>query len=146
MFSFDLAQEFKKRARAAILFPRSAAAAATAAPVAHSTKFGAYASLAAIVLGGALMMANVAREHRAAAAVAAATPAPPAIEAVALAPPKADPPKVAPVAATPAPAPAPEKSTARIDTMPIGAISDTPKLKGKHKHHPKKVKPLDNDP
>ncbi len=143
MTSFNLAQEFKKRAKAAILFPRPGVAAA--APGARSSTLGAYATLAAVVLGGALMMANVAREHRADAVGVAAPPPPAAIQAVALAPPKADPPKVEPAPAAPAPAATPEKSTARIDTTPVGAISDAPKPKPKHKHHPKKVKPLDTE-
>jgi hypothetical protein len=98
--------------------------------------------LGAIALGGALMVANIAHEHRSVPVVAAHPPtATEPIQAVAL-----DPPKPAPTADTAQTSPAAEKSTARIDTSPIGAIPDTTKIKPKHKHHFKKIKELDKQP
>ncbi len=139
MFSFKLAQEFKKRV--ATPFPRGVVATAASSLLgANAPPFGTYISLGAIALGGALMIANHAHERRSI-PVAVAAPAPASIEAVALDPPKPD-----PIAAVVKTAPAPEKSTARIDTTPIGAIAEPPKPKPRHRHRPKKIKALDNDP
>jgi type IV secretory pathway VirB10-like protein len=141
VFSFPLAQDFKQRAQAAIPFPRAAIAAFVSRRLSlRVPPLGAFVSLGAVALGAGLMFANVAHERRAAAiAVAVAPPAIVApVQAVALAPPKLEP-KPDPIAAVATAAPSPEKTTERVDTMPTGAIGEAPKLKAKHKHHPKKA-------
>jgi hypothetical protein len=147
VFSFKLAQEFKQRAQAAIPFPRGAVmAAAPNLPGAHP-RLGAYVSLGAIALGGALMIANIAHERRTI-AVAVAPPAKikaaPEIKAVALEPPKIVAAKPDPIAV--AMTPAPEKMTARIDTMPVAAIRETPQIKPTRRHRRKKFRRLDKHP
>ena len=120
-----LADELRTRAVAAL--PALRRAGAVAAPVARHPHFGAYASLAAIVLGGALMMANMARQRHAAAAVPVAAarvaPAPPV--KVAVTPARAA--KPDPIAALATPSPtlpkATEKFAQRIDTTPTASIA-----------------------
>ncbi len=139
MLPLTLADELRMRAVAAL--PALRRAGAVAAPVARHPHFGGYALLAAIGLGGALMTANMAREHRAAAAapIAAArlvAPAPvmAAVPAHALQP--------DPIAAIAAPSPALPKTTEklaqRIDTTPTASIAkpapETPKRRRRHPH------------
>ena len=135
MFTFHLAREFKARAQAALPFPRDVIAIA-----AHPVSSGAFAALGAIMLGGALMFANIAHERRSL-PVAAALPAASAIQAVSLVPSKPDP--IAVAVKLPQ---APQKSTARIDTSPVAAIPEPARIKPKHRRHRKKIKALDNDP
>ena len=129
MLPSTLADELRSRAQTAL--PALRRAGALAAPVARHRHFGAYASLAAIVLGAAMMMANMAREHRAVPAVAARVVAPVAVKAAAV---KAAPikaaaakPRLDPIAAIASPSPAlpklAEKIMQRIDTTPTASIA-----------------------
>lgn len=126
--------------RAEAALPALRRAGALAAPVARHPHFGAYASLAAIVLGAIMMMANMERERHAVPAVAARLAAPLPVKAAAVAKPKPD-----PIAAIASPSPAlekpAEKITQRIDTTPIASIPkrdpEKPKRLRRHVHRRK---------
>jgi hypothetical protein len=130
---FTVADEFRTRAISAL--PALRRAGAIAAPVARHPHFGAYASLAAILLGGALMMANIARQHHAAAVPEAAAHlvAPAPVRAALVAAPKPDP--IAAIA-TPSPAlpKATEKFAQRIDTTPTASIAKAEPVKPERRH------------
>ncbi len=141
MLPIHLALEFRTRAQGAILSLRRAAL--MAAPRAHDPRFGAYASLGAIALGGALMMANISRESCAVPLAAARLVAPAPIKAVRAAP------KPDPIAAAAALSPpllrAAEKWTARVDTTPTASIPEKPQVKPKRKRHAKNARELDSE-
>ena len=147
MFKLRIALPFKKRVFARMeSLPRTATTTPDSFGQDHS-RLGAYAALGAIALGAAMLMANIARERNAApvAAAQAATPAVASAPVVApAAKPAATPVAVAP-SATPAPAAAPEKSVAKIDTTPLGAIAKPAPAKPRHKHG-KKPKEVDGNP
>lgn len=148
MLPSNLADELRTRAESAL--PALRRAGAFAAPLARHPHFGAYASLAAIMLGGAMMLANMAREHRAVPAVAARIVAPVAAplaaksEAAKATPVKAAAakPQPDPIAAIASPSPAlanlAEKMTQRIDTTPTASIPQKepakPKRATRHAH------------
>jgi hypothetical protein len=134
----NLADETRTRARAAISALLKAGAQAARHP-----RFGAYASLAAIVLGGAMMMANMAREDRGVPAAAAELAAPLPVKAAPVGNPKPDP--IATIAAPSPVLPKPaEKFTERVDTTPTASIPTKEPVKPKPRHHARKRKPADS--
>jgi len=152
---FRIAQIFRRRA-AGVIQPCLRGADSTAiggVSGSGNTRFGAYAALGAIGLGGAMLMANIAR-NRCDVPVATSQVAAPAMAsgeprtadaAKAAGVAKADP---APVADAPAPPPAvaTEKSTDRVDNSPTGSIAEDAPAKPKHKARVRKHKKLDSNP
>jgi hypothetical protein len=138
LLKFRLPQEFKKRVAAALTSTSGAAAV-------DNSRMGAYAALGAIALGGAMLWANIAREHRnipvAAAPISAAATS--AVAAKRAPAPQSEPTPVA-VAPVAPPAAPPEKPAPAVDMSTTGAISLDPPVKHKHKLHPKKTKALDS--
>ncbi|HXT07499.1 MAG TPA: hypothetical protein VN715_11240 [Roseiarcus sp.] len=140
MLPLTLADTLTTRARAAL--PALRRASALAAPVTRHPQFGAFALLAAVALGGAMMMANMALQHHVAPMAAARLVAPLPVRAALSAPPKLD-----PIAVIAAPSPAlpkvAEKMTQRIDTTPTASIAKEepvqPKRRLRHTHKHKHV-------
>jgi hypothetical protein len=132
----NLGRKFKPRVLSAIGFVQRAAA--NAATALERPRVGVPAALGAVALGVVLMAANIAHDHRG--ADVAVVPSP--VKAFVAVAPKPDP---ISIAVAPSPTPVPEKSTARVDTTPTGAIAEAPPVKAKHKKHPRKLKELDSD-
>jgi len=156
VFNFRLSQQFKKRAAGMIApFPRGVVPTSAAIdPSFDNSRFGAYAAVGAIVLGGVMLMANIAH-NRSAVALAASPTAPtanasdPSDGAVAVKSLAAPQPVAAPIAVAPAtpvatPVAAAEKSAVRVDTSTTGAIASAPLAHPKHKPHRKKTKDIDS--
>jgi hypothetical protein len=156
VFNFRLAQEFKKRAASLVApFPRGVVSTSAAVdPAFDNSRFGAYATAGAIVLGGVMLMANIA--HNRSAIPVAALPATStanasetsdgAVAVKLLAAPQSEPTPIAVAPATPVPSPvaSAEKSAVRIDTSTTGAIASAPVAHPKHKAHRKKTKAVDS--
>jgi hypothetical protein len=149
VFNFRIAQQFKKRAIAPS--PRGAVATSAAmGPAFDNNRFGAYAAIGAIALGGVMLMANIA--HNRSATLSAASVANVsdtsygtiAVKSLAAPQPDATPIAVAPATPVPSPVAAAEKSPVRVDTSPTGAIASAPVAHPKHKAHPKKTKDVDS--
>ena len=136
MFHFQLGPEFRAGA-ARFAQPLTQRFSQGFLAGARSVVIGGVAGWAAVVLAGAVLMANVSHETPApvAASAAAPTPAPPPV-AKSEAPPA--------VAAEPAPPPAPTKTTQRVDMTPTAAIPAEPLAKPRRKPHRKKPKDLDS--
>ena len=154
MFNFRIAQQFKRRAAGMIAQSRRGAIPRSAAmdPTFDNSRFGAYAAVGAVALGAVMLMANIAHNRSAtlpAASVANVSDTSYGSIAVKpLAAPQPDPTPIAVAPATPVPLPvaAAEKSPARVDTSPTGAIASTPAAHPKRKPHPKKPKDVDSKP
>ena len=145
MLPINLPQHLRTGAQGAMLALTRVRA--IAAPRANDPRFGAYASLVAIALGAAMMVANMARES-CAVPVAAAELVAPRLAKVAHAAPKSDPkpePKAVAASSSPTLLRAAEKMTLRIDTTPTASIPEKPPVKPKHKPHVKKAKKLDSE-
>jgi outer membrane biosynthesis protein TonB len=138
LFKFGIAQKLKKRIAAALASTSGAAAL-------DNSRMGAYAALGAIALGGAMLWANIAREHSnipvAATPISAAATS--AVAAKRAPAPQSEPTPVA-VAPPAPPAAPPEKSAPAVDMSTTGAIAPDPPVKHKHRTHPKKTKALDS--
>ncbi len=156
MFSFRLSQEFKKRAAGMIApFPRGAVPTSAAIdPGLDNSRFGAYAAIGAIALGGVMLMANIAHNRSAvpvaeAPAASTANASDPtngavAIKSLAAPQPVATPIAVAPATPVASPVATAEKSAVRIDTSTTGAIASPTLTHPKHKPHRKKTKDVDS--
>jgi hypothetical protein len=156
VFNFRLAQEFKKRAASFVApFPRGVVQTSAAMdPAFENSRFGAYATAGAVVLGGLMLMANIAH-NRSAVPVASLPEASVAnvsdtsygsIAVKSLAAPQSDaiPIAVAPATPVPSPVAAAEKLAVRIDASTTGAIASAPVAHPKHKAHRKKTKDVDS--
>jgi hypothetical protein len=153
VFSFRLSQEFKKRAAGMVPpFPRGVVpSSASINPALDNGRFGAYAAVGAIALGGVMLMGNIAHNRSAvpvAEATAASTanatdPTNGAVAVKLLAAPQPDAIAVAPAMPVATPVAA-EKSAVRVDTSTTGAIASPPLAHPKHKPHRRKTKDVDS--
>ena len=151
MFSFRIAQQFKRHTVGMMAPSRRGAVPTSAAidPAVDNNRFGAYAALGAVVLGAFMLIANIAHNRSASLPAAVANVSDTSYGTIAvksLAAPQADATPIAVAPATPVPSPvaAAEKSPVRIDTSPTGAIASAPVAHPKHKAHPKKPKDVDS--
>jgi hypothetical protein len=154
VFSFRIAQQFKRHAAGMIASSRRGAVPTSAAidPTVDNNRIGAYAALGAITLGAVMLMANIA--HNRAASLPAASVANVsdtsygaiAVKPLAAPQPDATPIAVAPATPVPSPVAAAEKSAARVDMSTTGAIASPAPAHPKHKAHPKKPKDVDSKP
>jgi hypothetical protein len=152
VFSFRIAHQLKRHA-AAMIAPSRRGAIPTSAAIdaaVDNNRFGAYAALGAIALGGIMLMANIA--HNRSATLPAASVANVsdtsygviAVKPLAAPQPDATPIAVAPATPVPSPVAVAEKSAVRIDTSTTGAIASPAPAHPKHKAHPKKPKDVDS--
>jgi hypothetical protein len=117
----------------------------------ENPKAGGFAALGVVLLGAALMVANIERGDADAPVAEAQTEAPVApttpVARVAVTPVAPPANTVAVASSTPVAlaAPQPEKTTVRVDTSSTGAIAQDSSTKPKHKTHPKKQKLVDNE-
>jgi len=141
VFHFQLGPEFKAGAArlAQPLAPFAQRISQRFFTGARSVILGGVAGWAAVVIAGAVLMANAGHDGVAspppapAVAAAPAAPAPPAAKV-----------ETTEVPAQPAGSPIVAKSTQRVDMTPTAAIPAEPVHKLKHKAHKKKAKDIDN--
>lgn len=142
MFSFNLAQNFAKRAQSAMPFPRGLVSfQASAAAAARNPRIGALGAASAIALGGVMMLANFAHQRAETSLLVTQEPVTTKAPEVAKAAPVSALPVATPVAEAMPAIPVPvAKSAARIDMNPTGSIEKEQSTKLRHKAHPKKKK------